>query len=109
MQSILLTCLTLLITLNFSFRTHGVEHKKAKWKFKTQGTIRAAGVVAGERIFFGSADGNLYALHKKDGKLLWKFQSQGSIASTPAVTGDILIFTSRDNFIYALRQEVGFL
>lgn len=109
MRTIIPSVFILLITLSISFHAHALDHKKAKWKFKTQGTIRAAGVVAGERIFFGSADGNLYALHKKDGKLLWKFQSQGSIASTPAVTGDILIFTSRDNFIYALRQEDGSL
>ena len=37
--------------------------------------------VAGNRVYFGSADGYLYCLDKRDGSLIWKFKTE--IASKP--------------------------
>jgi len=70
--------------------THGqgedarILNPKVKWKFKTQGPIRGSSVAGQENIYFGSADGYLYSVRKKDGELTWKFQTSGSITSTPS-------------------------
>ena len=48
------------------------------WKFFTEGPVRFAPVVWGERILFGSDDGHLYCLSTKEGKLLWRFRAAPS-------------------------------
>ena len=46
---------------------------KGLWTFKTESEIKSSPVVAGDRVFIGSYDGNLYCLSARDGKLLWKY------------------------------------
>ena len=38
------------------------------WNFKTQGPVKSSPAIEGRRVFFGSGDGNLYALDLNTGK-----------------------------------------
>ena len=93
-----------------------------RWHFYTEGPIRFAPVIVGERVYVASDDGHLYCLETQTGKLVWKFRGGPSdgkligneqmISHWPArsgvlVDGDKLYFTagmwSRDGvFIYCL-------
>lgn len=84
-----------------------ISHPKVKWTFKTQGTIRGSSVIDGSYIYFGSADGYLYALNKINSDLLWKFNTQGAIAGAPAVAGTRVYIASRDNYIYSVDTRTG--
>lgn len=84
-----------------------IQNPKVRWKFKTQGTIRGTAVTMGDRIFFGSSDGHIYALDKSTGNQIWKFKTEGAVSATPSVTSSHLIFTSRDNNVYALNPTSG--
>jgi outer membrane protein assembly factor BamB len=91
----------------FSYSTKG----KFNWNFKSQGLIvssPAIGLLNGKtRIYFGSYDGNLYAL-RQDGSYLWKFSSGGSIHSSPAVGPDGTVWVgSNDHNLYALDPGSG--
>lgn len=85
----------------------GISNPKVKWKFKTQGPIRGSSVTDETRVYFGSADGWIYAVVKNSGELIWKFQTQGSITHSPAVAGSIVFVSSTDNFLYALKSTTG--
>lgn len=85
----------------------GIANPKVKWKFKTAGTIRGSVATDGTGIYFGSADGFLYAVNKNNGELLWKFQTNGSIAGAPALSASSVYFSSRDNFVYSLDSKTG--
>jgi len=37
------------------------------WKFKTEGRVVSSPVVAGDAVYFGSSDNNLYAVNRADG------------------------------------------
>ncbi len=50
-----------------------LDNGREEWSFFTEGPVRFAPAVDGERVFAGSDDGRLYCLSAKDGKLLWKF------------------------------------
>ena len=84
----------------------GILNPKVIWKFKTQGPIRGSSAADQENIYFGSADGYLYSVRKKDGALTWKFQTSGAITSTPAMGGSA-VFISNADFIYAIQQNTG--
>lgn len=66
-------------------------------------------VVVGGRVFFGSGDGNLYALDAADGELAWKFATGDVVHSSPAVVDGVLYVGSFDRFFYALDAATGAL
>lgn len=84
-----------------------IQNPKVRWKFKTEGTIRGTAITAEDRIYFGSADGFMYALNKNTGALIWKYKTDGSISATPVKTAAMIIFTSLDNNVYALNSDNG--
>lgn len=60
-----------------------------------------------ETVYFGSTDGNLYAVNAKDGSLKWKFSTMGAVRSTPCLYNGIVYFGSWDQHIYAVNQDSG--
>jgi outer membrane protein assembly factor BamB len=58
-------------------------------------------------IFFGSSDGNVYAVNAKTGSLKWKYKTQGIVHSTPAIHTNMLIVGCWDTYMYALNLESG--
>jgi eukaryotic-like serine/threonine-protein kinase len=77
------------------------------WSFQTEGPIRGSAVVGGDSVYFGSADGCLYAVSKGDGRLRWKFQTGGPIAGAPALAGDTVVVSGRGDQVYALNVADG--
>ncbi len=58
-------------------------------------------------IYFGSSDGNVYALNAANGDLVWKFSTQGIIHSSPALVNGIVYIGSWDTYMYALDARSG--
>lgn len=104
---------------------------KPKWKFETPGErqFEAKGLhgyfpraqtvpdfwdfflsspaVDEARVYFGSGDGNLYALDARTGQLKWKFATQGVVHSSPALVAGVIYFGSWDSYFYALDATTG--
>ena len=80
---------------------------KVKWKFKTNGIINSSPAIAGNKLYIGSSDSNLYCLDANNGDLLWKFKTNGIINSSPAVAHDVVYFGSYDGNFYALNAKDG--
>jgi len=66
-------------------------------------------VIAGGMVYFGSADGNLYALDPATGKQKWVFKTAGRIRATPAVAEGVVYLGSMDGTLYALAAQDGAL
>lgn len=58
-------------------------------------------------IYFGSSDGNLYALDAHTGKKKWAFKANGSIHTSPALYNGTIYFGSWDTYLYALDAVSG--
>ena len=58
-------------------------------------------------IFFGSDDGNVYAVDAKTGRQVWRHTTGGPVPSTPAIGGDTLYIGSYDGKFYALNARTG--
>lgn len=101
------------------------------WKFTTAGERRFSGthlhgaepaaevmpdpfdvflsspVVARGTVYFGSGDGNVYALDAASGALRWKFNTGNVVHASPAIANGILYVGSWDSYFYALDAASG--
>lgn len=104
---------------------------RLKWKFTTGGERRfeaknlhgiqpknqtiadpwdlylSSPVVVDGAVYFGSGDGNLYALDAASGELRWKFQTGDVVHSSPAFDSGTLYFGSWDSYLYAVDATTG--
>ncbi|MDR2493888.1 MAG: PQQ-binding-like beta-propeller repeat protein [Spirochaetaceae bacterium] len=64
-------------------------------------------VVIGDTIYFGSGDGNFYALDVESGYMRWAFRSGGEINAVPYADRDRVYFGSKDGKVYALNRHDG--
>lgn len=58
-------------------------------------------------VYFGSGDGNIYALDMASGKLRWKFQTGDVVHASPTISDGTLFVGSWDSYFYALDAEHG--
>lgn len=64
---------------------------------------------ANKTVFFGSEDGNFYAVHASTGKLKWKFTAGSAIHSSPTIAGNTVYFGCNNRYLYALDTATGAL
>ena len=64
-------------------------------------------IVKGDTIYFGSPDGNFYALDIKSGYMHWVFKTEGIINSIPYADEENVYFGSNDGKVYAVSLEEG--
>src|SRR5258708_18415425 len=107
------------------------ETGKLRWKFKTAGEHRfTAKHVHGSQpaaesmpdpydvflssplvwhgaVYFGSGDGNVYALDVATGALRWKFQTGDVVHASPVIANGALFIGSWDSWFYALDAATG--
>ena len=71
----------------------------------------SGGLVHGNVLFAGTAEGRLVALDKTSGETIWRFDLRGeeederAIYGTPAVSGDTVYFGGYDSTLYALSLD----
>ena len=104
---------------------------KQRWNFRTSGERRftapgihggiprtemmadpfdvllSSPVIAGNAVYFGSGDHNVYALNAETGALLWKFETGNVVHATPAVANGVVFIGSWDRNLYALDAATG--
>ena len=102
-----------------------------KWKFETAGerrfeaknlhgfkpvtqtiadpwdTWQSSPAVVGGLVYFGSGDGNIYALDASNGQLRWKFTTGNVVHASPAIVDGVLYVGSWDSYLYALDAATG--
>jgi len=73
-----------------------------KWEFE-----HASPVIAGDTVYFGSADGSLYALDPATGHEKWKCKTGSRIRAAAAVADGVVYLPSMDGNLYALDSATG--
>lgn len=58
-------------------------------------------------VYFGSGDGNMYALDAGTGQLKWKFATKDVVHSSPAIYDGVVYFGSWDGRLYAVDAATG--
>ena len=70
-------------------------------------TFLSSPVLGGGSVYFGSGDGNVYALDAQSGDLKWKFQTGDVVHASPAYADGIVFFGSWDSYFYAVDARTG--
>jgi eukaryotic-like serine/threonine-protein kinase len=78
-----------------------------KWKFNAEAPITTSPALADGVLYFGSQNGNLYAVESESGAALWSFHTEKPINSSPAVSNGVVYFEGNDGFTYALDAQSG--
>ena len=72
------------------------------WNYTTGGAIYSSPMIAGNSVYFGSDDGNLYSLTATTGLYLGSYTTLTGIESSPAVVGGSIYFGCDNNMLYCL-------
>jgi outer membrane protein assembly factor BamB len=64
-------------------------------------------MVYGGAVYFGSGDGNVYALDAASGTLNWKFQTGDVVHASPAIADGTVFVGSWDSYFYAIDAATG--
>ena len=83
------------------------EFHRVKWTFTTGARVVSSPVWRDGTLYFGSDDGNVYAVDAATGRQRWMARTDGAVASTPALDGDRLLALSYDGRLYALDARTG--
>jgi outer membrane protein assembly factor BamB len=59
------------------------------------------------KVYFGSGDGNVYAVDARSGALVWKFATKDVVHASPAIAYNTVFIGSWDSNLYALDAETG--
>ncbi|MBV8783450.1 MAG: PQQ-like beta-propeller repeat protein [Gammaproteobacteria bacterium] len=106
-------------------------HGTLAWKFATEGERRfsarhlhgmepagelmpdpfdlflSSPALSADTVYFGSGDGNVYALDARSGTLRWKFHTGNVVHASPAVAQGMVYVGSWDSYFYALDAATG--
>jgi outer membrane protein assembly factor BamB len=103
--------------LNWKFQTAGERRFAAKHLHGLQPAAEnmpdpfdfylSSPVVWNGGVFFGSGDGNIYALNAASGALHWKFKTGDVVHASPAIADGTLFVGSWDTYFYALDVVSG--
>jgi outer membrane protein assembly factor BamB len=104
------------------FYAAGLKTGQQRWKFpagpdlpfeamkgdpRTWDYFLSSPTLMDDGVYFGSGDGNLYALDRKTGKLRWRFQTKGRVRTSPAIEGGVAYVGSFDHHLYAVDLPTG--
>ena len=64
-------------------------------------------VVESGAVYFGSGDGNVYALDAGSGALKWKFKTGDVVHASPAIANGVVFIGSWDSNFYAIEAATG--
>jgi len=65
--------------------------------------------IKADRVYFPSADGNVYCLDKNDGTVIWKFKGKDSFKATPVIFADKILASGLDHHLYCINAKDGTL
>jgi len=91
----------------FSFYTENGGYPKAVWRFDAQDEILSKPAYDGDKVFFGSGKGIVYALNSETGELEWEKDVDDAVYSSPTVDNNILYIGTSSGTLYALNVEDG--
>ena len=77
------------------------------WTFETGGTIWGSSTTREGVVYFGSTDGNVYALAADTGELVWRFETEGPVYGSVTVYDGYLYAGSDDGYLYKIDRADG--
>ena len=94
----------------FSYYKLNMNEKKELWRFENDNKntgIFKSGIIDGENLYFGSNQGNIYAINLETGISIWNYKNNYSITSTPKIFDEIIYYSDYEGNIIGLDSKTG--
>jgi len=75
------------------------------WRFMTDGIVTSTPQIYGGTVYFGSCDGNLYALSKITGSEIWRFSAGDEIIADVAIEDSRIYFGAMSGKVYCVSLK----
>jgi outer membrane protein assembly factor BamB/tRNA A-37 threonylcarbamoyl transferase component Bud32 len=75
---------------------------KIKWRVRAKRAITSSPAAADDIMYYGSVDGNIYAIDAKTGWSIWRFRMDRGTISSPQVVNNQIFIGSADGNIYCI-------
>lgn len=77
------------------------------WSDGISAKISGGLAVAYETVYFGTEDGEVFALEAKTGELKWRTSVKGEVLAAPAVDENVVVVNTGGGVMFALDAETG--
>ncbi|MFN0243577.1 MAG: PQQ-binding-like beta-propeller repeat protein [Planctomycetota bacterium] len=77
------------------------------WTFATKGAVWSSPAERDGHVYFGSADGSVYAVRAKSGERAWSTPTGGAVMARPTIAGAHVFVPSDDGFLWKLDAASG--
>ena len=83
--------------------------KSVEWRFKAGASIDGFPAIIGDRVCFGTRNGEVVCLRQETGEVVWTFRTPENMDITGGIGiwSDVVYFGSFDGKIYVLSTETG--
>ncbi len=98
---------TVYVGSRFKFIALDATTGQQRWMREMKGLINSSPAVAGDYVYAGSTDTNVWAFDKDTGDTVWTFPTGNYISSGPLVANGFLFIGSGDQNMYALDAATG--
>jgi len=83
------------------------ENPEPLWTFEASDAVESTAAIYNGTVYFGTLDGNFYAIDFATGKLKWKLEGTDPIKSSPSIYNDTVYFGDELGKFYALNAKTG--
>jgi outer membrane protein assembly factor BamB len=77
------------------------------WRLDLENGVEGGAAVVGDRLYFGSSDGQFYCVNVTNGRVLWTFPVRAETLSAPTIDGGVVYFQNGADVVFALDAESG--
>jgi outer membrane protein assembly factor BamB len=77
------------------------------WRIDLKNGVEGGAQAVGDKLYFGSSNGQFYCVSLKDGKTLWTIPVRAETLAQPTVEAGVVYFESGADVIYAVDAETG--
>ena len=77
------------------------------WRVDLENGVEGGAAVAGDKLYFGSSDGQFYCVNLANGKTIWTFPVRAETLAAPTVDNGVVYFESGADVVFALDAMSG--
>lgn len=92
---------------SYSKTSYDLVYDTKAWRFDAGAAVRATPLINNNTVYFGTARGDFFAIHKKTGRIKWQYNTGKAIHSSAACKDGKIYFSDNGQTLYCLKESTG--
>lgn len=77
------------------------------WRIDVENGAEGGATVAGDKLFFGSSNGQFYCVNVADGKIAWEIPVRAETLAAPTIESGVVYFQNGADVVFAVDANTG--